>query len=170
VNNPGEVRSGIPFNCEIDDQVAARDVSLRFQGTELVNDISDDGSFVGVNESSLVATGSVKTFKIYAPKDGAFLGVSYGSVIGGEGLGGQTASGLWAVLNVNARGSAFYKSTLTNEDLELATTGMSASGHPIIQKHLDQRGPGACNHRHVCIRSPNYRLRKNLSPWRTMGE
>jgi len=131
-NNPGEVRSGIPFNCEIDDQVAARDVSLRFQGTELVNSIDDDGSWVGENDSSLVSTGSAKTFKIYAPKDGAFLGVSYGSVIGGEGLGGQTASGLWAVLNVNARGSAFYRSTLSNEDLVLATTGTSDSGHPII--------------------------------------
>ena len=75
-NNPGEVRSGIPFNCEIDDQVAARDVSLRFQGTELVNSIDDDGSWVGENDSSLVATGSARTFKIYAPKDGAFLGVS----------------------------------------------------------------------------------------------
>jgi hypothetical protein len=132
VNNPGEVRSGIPFNCEIDDQVAARDVSLRFQGTELVNSIADDGSWVGTNASSLVAVGATRTFTIHAPKDGAFLGVSYGGVIGGEGLGGQTASGLWAVLNVNAKGSAFYKNTLTNEDLELVTTGTSATGHPII--------------------------------------
>ena len=38
----GEKRSEIPFNCEIDDQVAARQISLRFQGTELVNSIADD--------------------------------------------------------------------------------------------------------------------------------
>ena len=145
VINPGEVRSGIPFNCEIDDQVAARDVSLRFQGTELVNSISDDGSWVGENASSLVAPGATETFTIHAPKDGAFLGVSYGGVIGGEGLGGQTASGLWAVLNVNAKGAAFYKSTLTNEDLALALDKTNVSledtnmdgyndttGHPII--------------------------------------
>ena len=132
VNNPGEVRSGIPFNCEIDDQVAARDISLRFQGTELVNNISEDGSFVGDNPSSLIAPGETLEYMIHAPKDGAFLGVSYGGTLGGEGLGGQTASGLWAVLNVNAKGAAFYRSTLSNEDLQLVTTGTSATGHPII--------------------------------------
>jgi hypothetical protein len=133
VNNPGEVRSGIPFTCEIDDQVAARDVSLRFQGTELVNSIDDDGSYVGENDSSLVAPGKARTFKIRAPKDGAFLGVSYGGAIGGEGLGGQTADGLWAVLNVNTKDSAFYRSVLTNEDLKLATIGTnSTTGHPKI--------------------------------------
>ncbi len=129
---PGEVRSGIRFNCEIDDQVAAREISLRFQGTELVDSIDDDGSFVGQNTSSLVVPGQTKTYTIHARKDGAFLGVSYGSVIGGEGFGGQTASGLWAVLNVNAKDSSFYRSLLTNEELELATTGTSATGHPII--------------------------------------
>jgi hypothetical protein len=132
VNNPGEVRSGIPFTCEIDDQVAARDVSLRFQGTELVGNILDDGSFVGKNKSSLVAPGKARTFTIHAPKDGAFLGVSYGGVIGGEGLGGQTANGLWAVLNVNTEGSAFYRSTLTNEELELASADTNFDGIPEI--------------------------------------
>jgi hypothetical protein len=132
INNP-VTRSGIPFTCEIDDQVAARDVSLRFQGTELVDSIDDDGSFVGVNDSSLVSPGKARTFKIHAPKDGAFLGVSYGSVVGGEGLGGQTANGLWAVLNVNGKDSAFYRSQLTNEELEFATTGINEmTGHPIV--------------------------------------
>jgi len=129
---PGEVRSGTRFNCEIDDQVAARDISLRFQGTELVNSINDDGSYVGKNSNSLVSPSGTRTFTIHAPKDGAFLGVSYGGTIGGEGLGGQTASGLWAVLNVNAEGASFYRSQLTNEELELATTGTAATGHPII--------------------------------------
>jgi len=133
VNNPGEVRSGIPFNCEIDDQVAAREISLRFQGTQLVGDIGDDGSFVGQNASSLVAPGKVDVFKIYAPYDGAFIGVSMGGTIGGEGMGGQTASGLWAVLNVNAKDSAFYKSEITNEDLNLVTVGTNpVTGHPVI--------------------------------------
>jgi hypothetical protein len=117
---PVQTRSGIDFNLNIDDQVAARDISLRFQGTELVNNISDDGSFVGENASSLVSPGATRTFTIYAPKDGAFLGVSYGGTIGGEGLGGQTADGLWAVLNVNAKGAAFYRSQLSNEDLLLS--------------------------------------------------
>jgi len=142
---PGEVRSGIRFNCEIDDQVAARQISLRFQGTELVDSINDDGSFVGENATSLVAPSQTKTYTIHAPKDGAFLGVSYGGVIGGEGFGGQTASGLWAVLNVSAKNSSFYRSQLTNEELLLsldksnsglqdadANGYVDSTGHPII--------------------------------------
>ena len=132
IDNPGEVRSGIPFTCEIDDQVEGRDISLRFQGTELVNNINDDGSFVGQNPSSLVSPGQTRDFTIHAPKDGAFLGSSIGSAFGGEGLGGQTSSGLWAVLNVNPPNAAFYRSQLANEELELAVTGISATGHPIL--------------------------------------
>ena len=125
-------RSDIPFNCFNDDQVAEREISLRFQGTELVDDISDDGSYVGKNASSLIGPGEYAEYTIYAPFDGAFMGVSYGGTIGGEGLGGQTASGLWAVLNVNPKGAAFYRSAVTQEEMDLATDGYSATGHPII--------------------------------------
>jgi len=126
-------RSDMPFNCFNDDQVAERQISLRFQGTELVNDIGDDGSNVGKNSSSLVGPGYSTTYTIYAPFDGAFLGVSYGGTVGGEGLGGQTASGLWAVLNVNPKDSAFYRSAVTQEEMELATEDdPSKTGHPII--------------------------------------
>jgi len=131
-NTSDTVRSDIPLNCFNDDQVAEREISLRFQGTELVDNISDDGSNVGGNGSSLIGTGQSATYTIHAPFDGAFLGVSYGGTIGGEGLGGQTASGLWAVLNVNPKDSAFYRSSVTQEEMDLATTGDSATGHPII--------------------------------------
>jgi hypothetical protein len=147
VNNPGEVRSGIPFTCEIDDQVAARNVSLRFQGTELVSSIDDDGSFVGVNDSSLIAPGMARTFTIRAPKDGAFLGVSYGSVIGGQGLGGQTANGLWAVLNVNTEDAAFYRSQLTNEELVLSLDTSNDSGQDTnLDGYADSTGHPIINY------------------------
>jgi len=129
--NPVE-RSLIPFEVHNDDQVKARQISLRFQGTELVGTMADDGSNVGLNASSLIGPGGYAEYKIYAPFDGAFLGVSYGGTIGGEGLGGQTASGLWAVLNVNPKGSAFYRSLLTNEELAIAAPTNSATGHPIV--------------------------------------
>ena len=131
--NPLEERSLIPFKLHINNQVKDRRVSLRFQGMELVNDISDDGSFVGENDSSLVAQGATSDpYTIHGREDGSFVGNSYGAPTGGEGLGGNTASGLWAVLNVNSRNSAFYRSQLTREELDLATTGHSATGHPII--------------------------------------
>ncbi|MDH3280301.1 MAG: DUF2460 domain-containing protein, partial [Gammaproteobacteria bacterium] len=143
--NAPEERSGIPFNLDINDQVAGRQISLRFQGTELVDDISDDGSNVGENDSSLVAVGATDTFKIHGRKDGAFVGTSYGHTLGGEGLGGTTASGLFAVLNVNSKGAGFFRSQVTNEELLLAadaasaesctspsTPGFTCQGHPIL--------------------------------------
>ncbi len=138
VNNPGEVRSGIPFNCEIDDQVEERRISLNFQGTELVGSIDDDGSFVGTNGDSLVPTGigNSKTYTIRGPKEGTFLGTSYGATFGGEGLNGMASNGLWAVLNVGPVNSAFYRAQVTREEMDLATTGTTASGHPIIDYEL----------------------------------
>jgi hypothetical protein len=131
--NEPEERSLIPFNLHINNQVKDRRVSLRFQGMELVNDISDDGSFVGANDSSLVAQGATsEPFTIHGREDGSFVGNSYGATTGGEGLGGNTASGLWAVINVNSSDSAFYRSQLTREEMDLATDGTSATGHPII--------------------------------------
>jgi hypothetical protein len=131
--NEPEERSKIPFNLHINNQVADRRVSLRFQGTELVNDISEDGSFVGKNASSLVAQGATSApITIHGIEDGSYVGSSYGANTGGQGLGGNTAGGLFAVLNVNSAYSAFYRSQVTREELDLATTGYSESGHPII--------------------------------------
>jgi len=159
---PGEVRSGMLFNCEIDDQVAARAISLRFQGTELVTSIQDDGSFVGANAESLVSPGETQTFTIYAPQDGAFLGVSYGGTIGGEGLGGQTSSGLWAVLNVNTPNSSFYRSVLTNEELELSLDISNSGGQDNdYDGYVDSTGHPIINYEAIY---------PNLEPWISEGK
>ncbi|MHC4091478.1 MAG: hypothetical protein ACYSVY_14610, partial [Planctomycetota bacterium] len=128
----GAERSGIPFTLNIDDQVADRDISLRFQGTELLEDILDDGSNVGENMNSLIPVGGNKIFRIYAPEENTYVGTSYGATVGGEGLGGNTANGLWAVLNVGPKYSAFYRSQVTREEMDEATTGFTANGQPII--------------------------------------
>ena len=125
-------RSGIPFRIPDNDAVAERRIGLRFQGTELVKSIADDSSNVGKNVSSLVASGERKTFTIFAPHDGAFIGESMGATTGGEGQGGHTPSGLWAVLTVNSQNSSFYRSQLTREEMDLATVGFTADGHPIV--------------------------------------
>jgi len=138
--NAPQERSLVQFNIHNDNQVAARNISLRFQGTELVNGIEDDGTFVGENTTAAtVAPGDTKTYTVRTTQDGAFLGVSYGGVVGGEGQGGTTASGLWAVLNVNADDAMFYRSAVTNEELDLATVRdingnklYTADGHPQI--------------------------------------
>ena len=126
-------RSNVQFKIHNDNQVAARNVSLRFQGTELVNSINDDGSYVGQNPAGAIAIpGETITYTVHTPEDGAFLGVSYGGVVGGEGQGGQTASGLWAVLNVNPTGAMFWRSSVSREDLDLVTDGMTPDGQPKI--------------------------------------
>jgi hypothetical protein len=131
--NAPQERSLVEFNIHNDNQVAARNVSLRFQGTELVNGIEDDGTFVGENTTAAtVAPGGTRTYTVRTTQDGAYLGVSYGGVVGGEGQGGTTASGLWAVLNVNADNAMFYRSQVTNEELELVTVGTTPDGHPQI--------------------------------------
>ncbi len=131
--DPVEERSGIPFNLNINDQVTDRRVSLRFQGTELVTGIADDGSFVGNNGSSLVAPGGSATYTVRAPQQGTFVGTSYGATAGGEGLGGNTANGLWAVLTVGPRSSAFYRSQLTREEMDLASgAAVTAAGQPVV--------------------------------------
>ena len=135
--DPVEVRSGIDFNLDINDQVADRRVSLRFQGTQLVNSIDEDGSFVGQNASSLIAQGATSPpITIFAERENAYVGTSYGATTGGEGLGGNTAGGLWAVLNVNPKESAFYRSQLTREEMDLATTGTTEFGQPIINYEM----------------------------------
>ncbi|MHC4067375.1 MAG: hypothetical protein ACYSUI_23125, partial [Planctomycetota bacterium] len=131
--NVPQERSGIDFELFIDDQVKDRRISLRFQGTELVGSMADDGSFVGENDSSLIAQGAIsEIITIHAPEENTYAGTSYGATIGGEGLGGNTAGGLWAVLNVGPTGSAFYRSQVTREEMDLATMGTTANGQPII--------------------------------------
>ncbi|MGD8808226.1 MAG: hypothetical protein PVG24_01405, partial [Gammaproteobacteria bacterium] len=133
VNNGPIERSGIDFKLHNDNQVAGRRVSLRFQGTQLVDDIDDDGSFVGRNENNAtIDVGESQTYTIFGQFDGTFVGRSYGATVGGEGQGGQMASGLFAVLNVGPKHAAYYRSKVTNEELELATIGYSDQGHPIV--------------------------------------
>jgi hypothetical protein len=132
----GEVRSGIPFNCEINDQVEDRHISLRFQGTELFGPTLNEGSWVGNNDNSLIGIGESATITIHAPAENTYVGTSYGATTGGEGLGGNTASGLWAVLNVGPENSAFYRSQITREEMgeaaEQSGEDPTADGHPVI--------------------------------------
>ncbi len=130
--NPVQERSGIPFNLLIDDQPTERRISLRFTGTENVNSINDDGSFVGQNASSLAAVGETRSYTFATPTENGFVGSSLGGVAGTQGLGGTTGHGLWAVLNVGPANSAAYRSQLTREEMDLATIGTTADGHPIL--------------------------------------
>ncbi|MFA9421851.1 MAG: hypothetical protein ACERLB_17030, partial [Gammaproteobacteria bacterium] len=108
---------------QIDNQVEGRYISFHPLGLQLVNDISDDGSYVGKNTSSLLAPGDIGIYTYYAEAEGAFMVYSRGQPFGGEASGGNVGVGLFGVVNVEPVGANFYRSQITEEEMRLATTG-----------------------------------------------
>jgi manganese oxidase len=115
-----------------EDQPATRTASVHVQGLALVGSIASDGSNVGVNSNSLVAPGGSRTYTYYAGREGNHLLYSTAATTGGEGNGGALSMGLFGSVNVQASGAEWYRSQLTANDLQLATTGQTAGGQPII--------------------------------------
>jgi hypothetical protein len=128
-----------PFNVIIDEQVADRHVGFHVNGMQLVNGIADDSSFVGKNANSLAgADGSGSTqsrtqvYTLYGEKEGVFLVTSYGSTVGADANHGNSDNGLFGQVIVEPTGARIYRSLALEEEMRLATTGRTASGHPII--------------------------------------
>ncbi|MCP9469889.1 MAG: hypothetical protein NNA31_07815 [Nitrospira sp.] len=124
---PGEQRI-----FHIDEQVESRTIGFHVQGLELVNSISDDGSFVGANPNSLLKPGETRTYCLFAAREGTYGISSDGAVFGGDGTAGNSAVGLFGVVAVEPKGARFYRSQVTEEELRLATKGTTAFGQPII--------------------------------------
>ena len=117
------------------------EVSLHIQGLEWASaggtQGQDDGSFAGVNPSSLAdpppASGpplpsQTKIYRLNVQHAGAFLLYTTGD----SAIGGQLGRGLFGALNVQPEGAEWYRSQVTADDLQLVTTGHTADGHPII--------------------------------------
>jgi hypothetical protein len=133
-------------------------VSLHAQGMQLVKNISDDGSFVGANASSLASpsvsladpTTQRKVYNLYAEREGTFLLYSEGDT---NTTGQQLFQGLFGAVNVQPSGaptganwqSEWYRSQVTQDDLQLAidrtkgNNGFTPAGQPIIK--YDARYP-----------------------------
>jgi hypothetical protein len=109
------------------------ELSLHIQGTEWTTSTSDDGSYVGVNPSSLVNTPNppppLQQYKLFVKNEGTFLLYTMGDT---STEGKQLARGLFGALNVEPAGAEWYRSEVTQQDLKQATTGVSPDGHPII--------------------------------------
>ncbi|MDQ3802877.1 MAG: hypothetical protein M3416_03370 [Acidobacteriota bacterium] len=117
-------------------------VSLHVQGMQLVNSISDDGSFVGRNASSLAEPAPApgqppppKVYTLFAQQEGTFLLYSEGDT---NTTGQQVFQGLFGAVNVQPAGAEWYRSQVTQEDLQLATdrtkgaNGLTPAGQPIV--------------------------------------
>ena len=149
-NGPQQLNADLPngglFN---DDFVADRCASFHAQGVELMNDMTDDGSFVGnnhpnadinacalngPNKGGVIPPGERITYELYTPHEGTFPVNSYGATIGGEQNSGNLGIGMFAQLNVQPPGARIYRSQMTEEELRLATVeavgGQCASGNP----------------------------------------
>lgn len=88
--------------------------------------ISSDGTWVGQNPvapkgmSGVVAPGDRITYSLYASAEGAYLLYSTPGDYNNFGTM-QLTMGLFGAINVEPRGSEWYRSQVTEEDLRLAT-------------------------------------------------
>jgi hypothetical protein len=104
-----------------DNQPHTRAASVHVMGLALVNGIADDGSNVGQNTSSLVEPGGSTTYTYQAEREGNHLMYSTAATTGGEGDGGSLAMGLFGSVNVEPRGSEWYRSQVTAAEMKYAT-------------------------------------------------
>jgi hypothetical protein len=121
-----------------DNQPATRTASIHAVGLNLKT-ILDDGSNVGTNQSSLVAPGNSITYTLYAEKEGNHLLYSTAATTGGEGDGGSLPMGLFGAVNIEPKGAEWYRSQVTEQDLQLAqkknTNGSpmtTTAGQPVL--------------------------------------
>ncbi|HEX7150210.1 MAG TPA: copper oxidase [Thermoanaerobaculia bacterium] len=115
-----------------DQQPATRAASVHIVGMQLVNSIASDGSNVGVNASSLANPGDSRVYTVYAEREGAYLMYSAGAVTSSEGDGGTLNAGLFGAVTVQPRQAEWYRSQITNDDLQYATKGYTLEGFPLI--------------------------------------
>ncbi|MDH3496506.1 MAG: copper oxidase [Gemmatimonadota bacterium] len=120
---PGILTEGDPNIPNWDNQPAERAASIHVIGMQLLGTIGSDGSNVGRNATSLVTPGNSDTYYLYAQREGTNLMYSAGAQTGSEGDGGTIAFGLFGAVTVEPKGSEWYRSQLTNEDMVLAQAG-----------------------------------------------
>ncbi len=114
------------------DEPATRSASIHVNGLELSGSIASDGTNVGFNKSSLAAPGETKTYTWRAKKEGGYLLYSMAAPAGGEGDGGQLSLGLFGSVNVEPRGSVWYRSQVTGDQFANVTVDTSKLGTPVI--------------------------------------
>jgi hypothetical protein len=108
-----------PFNTS--------EISIHVQGMEWMTGSSDDGSFVGRNNSSLASVNNppitplppnTQSYTLFARQEGTFLLYTMGDT---STTGDQLTRGLFGALNVQPAGAEWYRSQVSADDLLLAT-------------------------------------------------
>lgn len=118
-------------------QPVTRNVSVHVSGMSLRSSIASDGTWVGQNPltatgmSGAVRPGGRITYSLYASAEGAFLLYSTPGDYNNFATM-QLTMGLFGAVNVEPKGSEWYRSQVSEEDLRLATRGRFPGGHPRI--------------------------------------
>ena len=127
----------VPLETE---EPRTRKASIHVNGLELAGDIRSDGTAVGRNPSGLVAPGESVTYRWLARGEGGYLLYSMADAISGEGNGGQLGLGLFGSVNVEPKGSRWYRSQVSHSDMVSASTGTSAIGTPTLDYDRQEQG------------------------------
>ncbi|MFZ6720473.1 hypothetical protein [Undibacterium sp. Ji49W] len=113
------------------DQPVTRNASVHVAGMDLVQSIADDGSFVGNNpvssagnNSGIIAPGKAISYRLFAAEEGSFL---LYSMAGQE----QLTYGLFGSVNVQPRGSEWYRSQVTQAEMQQASIA-GTTAYPVI--------------------------------------
>ncbi len=102
---------------------ATRDVSIFIYGMMPQDDIGSSGIWAGTNANPLAAPGQTATYTVKATQPGTFMMYSGGNNLDQVFLSGaQLTSGLFGNVTVQAVGSEWYRSQVTQEALFYATT------------------------------------------------
>jgi len=116
----------------VDLQPATRSVGISVQGVSYVSGIGDGGVNVGRNAPSAVPPGGSSSYTFRGEHEGAFELRSNVDNTSGEGIQGTSSLGLFGIVNVEPRGSEWYRNQISNAELTLATAGLTADGHPVV--------------------------------------
>jgi hypothetical protein len=106
-------------------QPGTRDASIHITGMQVKDNIQNDGTNVGVSSGV-----GQSVYYVYAEKEGTYLMYSTAQTTGGDGDGGTISKGLFGAVNVEPRGSEWYRSQLTAADMALATRKCTPPGTP----------------------------------------
>ncbi|HVR40299.1 MAG TPA: hypothetical protein VMU84_14480, partial [Thermoanaerobaculia bacterium] len=100
---------------------ATSTVSMHVLGLAVASSLSDDGSFVGSNASSLVPTGATRSYTLVAEHMGTFLLQTESSDMGNPTItAGDMTLGLFGAVNVEPPNAIWYRSQVTHDDLAAA--------------------------------------------------
>jgi manganese oxidase len=81
-------------------------------------------------QGSLIYPGQSAIYRYIAEREGTFFAHSLGAPVGGEGNGGQLGQGLFAAVNVLSPGSQWFRSQVTQQELQMARKSGATSQHP----------------------------------------